>query len=182
MTKKKTKNVYRTTRKIRGVKRKVEITKKKNGKESIRILKKKKVGKKPLLKVVPIARGVAQHIQSLRSGKARTSDAKTTSKKVVKDARWKKNPGKYDYPGVDTKGEGRDPHYEYRINEKKKKEKKKKSKNVSKRMSNNTGELKWRLRVLRDIDDPKRKKKLREEISVLKRKINKDNARAAKLQ
>jgi hypothetical protein len=173
---------YVAVRKIRGEKRDVVITRYKDGKESVNMWVKKKRGRKPLIDVVPLARGVAEHIQSFRSGKARNRDSKTTSKKIVKDSRWKKNPGMYDYPGIDTKGEGRDPHYEYRITEKKKKEKKKKSTNASKRMSNNTEELKWRLRVLRKTDDPKKKEKLRNEISVLKRKINKDNARAAKLQ
>lgn len=37
-----------------------------------------------------------------RSKRAQTADSKKTAK-VVTDMRWKKNPGKYDYPGVDTK-------------------------------------------------------------------------------
>jgi hypothetical protein len=37
-----------------------------------------------------------------RSKAAREADKRTKAKEVVTDARWTKNPEKYDYPGVDT--------------------------------------------------------------------------------
>ena len=94
---------YRTTRQIRGEKRQVEITRKKDGKESIRILKKKK--SKTTSKKLSFKE--AKRIQKTRSKQARNRDSKTTSKKLVKDSRWKKNPGKFDFPGIDTKGKGK---------------------------------------------------------------------------
>lgn len=181
-TKKKTKKTYKTTRKIRGEKRRVEITRKKNGKETIRILKKKTVGKKPRLKRIKISSSMAENVQSSRSGKSRNLDSRTTSKKLVKDSRWISNPGKFDYPGVDTKGEGKDPHYEYKMDRKKKREKEKKRGHANNRMINNTRELRWELHTLKDTTDPKKKKNKRKKIKTLKRKINKDNRRAAKLQ
>ncbi len=48
----------------------------------------------------------AKKFQKTRSEQARTRDSKTTSKKVIKDERWKKKPGSFDYPKVDTRGYG----------------------------------------------------------------------------
>lgn len=55
----------------------------------------KKKGKK--LNVVE-----AHVINGKRSQRARDMDKKTLSKKIATDQRWKDEPGKYDYPGVDT--------------------------------------------------------------------------------
>lgn len=45
----------------------------------------------------------AQRIHSYRPKKFRDRDEKSTAKKQVSDWRWAQNPGRYDYPGVDTK-------------------------------------------------------------------------------
>ena len=99
-------SIKKTTRKINGEKRRVEITRLKSGKEKIRILKKKNPKKrKTTAKKLSVKE--AKRIQSYRTKQARNRDSKTTSKKVIRDERWGMYPGKFDYPGIDTKGKGK---------------------------------------------------------------------------
>jgi len=68
----------------------------------------------------------AKRVQKTRSKQARNRDSSTTSKKVIKDVRWKKEPGKFDYPKIDTKGYGKKTEKE--INKEKAQDKKEKEK------------------------------------------------------
>ena len=57
--------------------------------------------------------GAVKRKQKSRSAKARAMDARKTAKKTVTTTdkagmkRWRKNPGKSDVSGVDTKGKGK---------------------------------------------------------------------------
>lgn len=115
------KKKYKTTRKIRGQKRKVEITRKKNGKESIKILSPKKLGrKKKTHRPLPVKE--AKKIHAKRSKRSRILDEKKANKKQIKDARWKKSPERFDFPGVDTlKKKSKQPEKKSRIEKLKKK-------------------------------------------------------------
>ena len=53
----------------------------------------------------------ARKIQLKRTKKSRIIDRRSTSKNIVTDERWKKNPSKYDYPDLDTK---KIPYKEYK--------------------------------------------------------------------
>lgn len=92
---------YFATRKIRGEKRKVKISFDKKGKKHTNVVSPKKRKRK----VLPIL--LARKFQAKRTKQARNRDSKSTSKNVIRDSRWKKNPGKFDYPRVDTKGKGK---------------------------------------------------------------------------
>lgn len=88
-------------RKIRGEVRQVGIRKDISGKEHIRLMHQRKDSNIDYRD--HISKSYAKLIHANRSKKARTQDEKTTSKRLIRDSRWVKKPGMYDYPGVDTK-------------------------------------------------------------------------------
>jgi len=73
-------------------------------------------------------------IQGKRSPRARHMDSLKTSKKIDKTSKnWGKHPELFDYPDVDTEGDGADEFYEFNmIQRKKKKEEMKKKKKQKK--------------------------------------------------
>jgi hypothetical protein len=56
----------------------------------------------PLVPPKKLSLKEALKVHRKRSKMARNQDRKKTSKSVITDDRWAKNPGKHDYPGVDT--------------------------------------------------------------------------------
>lgn len=143
--------------------------------------KKKKKKKKTSSKVIKVPSSAAEYIQKSRSGKARSRDAKTTAKKVVKDSRWIHNPGRFDYPNVDTKGYGRDPNYERKMKTERENEHNRKRKHAEDRLKHNTRELRGELYDLKNAKDEKTKEKLREKIKERKLKIEKNKKRLKKI-
>ena len=143
---------YFATKTIRGEKRAVEITFDSEGKKHTRVVTPKKIKRK----VFPIAK--ARKHQETRSKQARTRDSKTTSKKVIRDARWKKEPGKFDYPGVDTKGRGKNIA---------------KDKTMDQRKRDRISRLKTLTSSYRKEKDPEKKKKIKKQIKKLEKLTNK---------
>lgn len=142
---------YFATRTIRGERRKVKITIK-DGKKHINVI----TPKKRKRKVLPIAQ--ARKFQGTRTKQARTRDAKTTSKNVIRDSRWKKSPGSFDYPGVDTKGKGRNIE---------------KDKAMEQRKRDRTSRLKELTSSYIKEKDPKKKAKIKKQIEKLEKLTNK---------
>lgn len=142
---------YFATKTIRGERRKVKITIK-NGKKHTNVVSPKKRKRK----VFPISK--ARKFQGTRSKQARNRDSKTTSKKVIRDARWKKNPGSFDYPGVDTKGKGKNLH---------------KDKVMAQRKSDRVDREKKLVSSIRKEKDPVKKEKKMKQLKKLEKLTNK---------
>ena len=142
---------YFATRTIRGERRKVKITIK-DGKKHINVV----TPKKRKRKVLPIAQ--ARKFQGTRTKQARTRDAKTTSKKVIRDSRWKKDPGKFDYPGVDTKGKGKNIA---------------KDKTMEQRKRDRVAREKKLVSSIRKEKDPEKKEKMKKQLNKLEKLTNK---------
>jgi hypothetical protein len=63
--------------------------------------------KKKMSKIKKIARkilpfGEAKKFHSTRSNRSKSMDERKKNKNIIRDFRWKKSPGKFDYPGIDT--------------------------------------------------------------------------------
>ena len=142
---------YFATKTIRGERRKVKITIK-DGKKHTNVV----TPKKRKRKVLPIAQ--ARKFQGTRTKQARTRDSKTTSKKVIRDSRWKKSPGSFDYPGVDTKGKGKSIE---------------KDKAMEQRKRDRTSRLKELTSSYRKEKDPEKKKKIKKQVEKLEKLTNK---------
>lgn len=96
---------YVTKRLIRGQTRKVKVKAKTvNGKrkESIKLLN----PKRPRAYNKHLTRAEARKVHKKRSFRAKAADAKKTSR-IDTTERYAKYPGKYDFPGVDTKNNGK---------------------------------------------------------------------------
>lgn len=143
---------YFTTKKIRGERRKVKISFDKKGKKHTNVVSPKKRPRK----VFPISK--ARKVQETRSKQARNRDSKTTSKNVIRDSRWKKNPGSFDYPGVDTKGKGKNLD---------------KDKTLAKRKSDRIDREKKLVSSIRKEKDPKKKDKMKKQLKKLEKLTNK---------
>lgn len=89
-----------TSRKIHGRLRRVKIKKKSNGKEQVLMRHPYKRGVKPKAKFLTSQE--ARKINATRSKRSQALDEKKSAK-LTYSTNWEKNPGKYDYPGVDTK-------------------------------------------------------------------------------
>ncbi len=143
--------------------------------------KKSKNTKKKRLKIMKIPSSVANFLQKSRPGKARSRDARTTSKKVIKDSRWVYSPGNFDYPGVDTKGYGRDPEYERKLKREKENEYNRKKKHAEDRLKHNNRELRGELYDLKNAKDEKNREKLRVKIEERRLKIKKNKKSLKKI-
>ena len=62
--------------------------------------KKKTSRIKKIFKNLPF--GEAKKFHSKRSNRSKSMDERKKNKNIVRDSRWKKSPGKFDYPGIDT--------------------------------------------------------------------------------
>lgn len=84
--------------------------------------KKKANPVKKLIKKVrarPLSKQDAQKIHAERPKRARTADERHTSKQKATDHRWRLQPEKYDYPGVDTPDRSYNPWTEQKVKEQK---------------------------------------------------------------
>jgi len=146
-----TNETYYTTKMINGERRPVKVSFA-DGKKHVNVV----TVKKRKRKILPIAK--ARKVQAKRTKQARNRDSKTTSKNVIRDARWAKEPGKYDYRNVDTKGKGKSID---------------KDKAMDQRTKDRNSRLKKLTSSYRKEKDPEKKKKIKKQIQKLEKLTNK---------